>query len=286
MIGRPPALSQDRFEETKRLYDSGLGASKVGLQLGVSARAVRYLLRKNGAETRNDDFAKIPLNDSFFDEIDTAEKAYWLGILITDGNIYGTRVTLNLKDREHLVKFAGALDGPTLPIKAKHKQMKDRDVVCFNLQFRSGHMVESLSKYGVAPRKSATSTPWNGPPELMSHFWRGCVDGDGWVFEAKPGRFAIGFCGTRAMVQAFSDFSYSVTGTRHSVCARSKIFVCNIGSVEAVRGLAICLYGNLDGASSLDRKLEKARLAIEARPPTPLAERRKAKLRQVEPQNQ
>jgi len=288
MSGRPPALDPKHLGTVMELYGSGLGTTKIGKQLGVSSRAVRYLMKQSGIPLRRDDFAKLVINDGFFDEIDTPEKAYWLGILITDGNVSGTRITLNLKDREHLVKFAEALGGgQTLSIKAKHKQMEGRDVVCFNLQFRSKHMAGALSKYGVVPRKSATSYPWNGPAELMPHFWRGCVDGDGWITEIKPGRFAIGLCGTKAMTQAFSDFSYSVTGVAHKIKAQGNIFVCSVGSIEVVRKLAICLYGNLDKASSLDRKLDKAILAMGALVQQPPPGRpKKAKPQLVGPQNQ
>ena len=52
-------------------------------------------------------------------QIDSPEKAYWIGFLLGDGNVYINknrnhyivRITLHQQDQEHLVKFLNSLEG-------------------------------------------------------------------------------------------------------------------------------------------------------------------------------
>lgn len=56
---------------------------------------------------------KYILNQNFFDDIDTEEKAYWLGFLYADGYNNEKRkevkIRLAIKDEEHLLKLRDTL---------------------------------------------------------------------------------------------------------------------------------------------------------------------------------
>ncbi len=208
---------------------------------------------------RRDDCRKIRLSDSYFESVDTPEKAYWLGFLLTDGNVHGTRVCVNIIDKDHLYLFGRSLGIAAPNVSTHYKTVNGKQFPIYRLQFRSKQMVADLAKLGVVPRKSAITVPWNGPPELMSHFWRGCVDGDGSVLEHKPQRFTISLCGTLAMVNGFSDYVKRVTGELPNVFARHNIFVTSLCSVEVVRALAQTLYSNASPALA-----RKETIAIQA----------------------
>lgn len=65
-------------------------------------------MRKNGANLK-----KYTAYYAFFKEIDTEEKAYWLGFIAADGFIT-TRdntvgITLGRKDKNHLFKFTKSI---------------------------------------------------------------------------------------------------------------------------------------------------------------------------------
>ena len=155
---------------------------------------------------------RIALDEHFFDEIDTPEKAYWLGFLATDGNVYGNEVRIRLAeaDSAHLDQFAAALGSQHRVVHAVNNFGRS----CATFRVKCKHMVERLALHGVGPQKSFTVRPWEGPAHLLPHYWRGAVDGDGWICGAssKNGAYAVGFCGNEHMVQGFIAFVVSHLG--------------------------------------------------------------------------
>ena len=56
---------------------------------------------------------KYSFNRQYFNNIDTEDKAYWLGFLLADGNNTEATLRIRLKaaDREHLEKFNTCING-------------------------------------------------------------------------------------------------------------------------------------------------------------------------------
>lgn len=116
----------------------------------------------------------------FFFDIDTEEKAYWLGFIAADGNISKTmknmRINLNIKDKNHLEKFRQSIRG-NQPIKEIIRE-KNHSVY---IDMNSKKICKDLYKYGITPNKSLTlDVAFNLIPKaLIHHFIRGYFDGDG-----------------------------------------------------------------------------------------------------------
>jgi hypothetical protein len=140
-------------------------------------------------------------NQNYFDNIDTENKAYWLGFLWCDGYIakrervdkYGIRIEYNIKlslqenDKEHLIKFVSDIEGnypvhryamPKNNVFSNGKELFESRVFITNL-----HMGKTLQeKYGIIPNRSDCSKILNFlPEELYKHFIRGILDGDGTI---------------------------------------------------------------------------------------------------------
>ena len=135
--------------------------------------------------------SKYTYNKDYFNEINTAEKAYWLGFLYADGCItrfyrgeklksMSLELTLKGDDYGHLVEFNKALES-NVPIQYKivsEKYKANRIVI------NSTKMCRDLIKLGCTPTKSLTlEFPNNDivPLEFMSDFIRGYFDGDGGI---------------------------------------------------------------------------------------------------------
>jgi hypothetical protein len=117
-------------------------------------------------------------NDDYFEVIDSEEKAYFLGLLFADGNVYTARnrvqITLVNEDAYILQKFADCI-GYT------GKLYIDREKYS-KLILPSKKMCADLTSLGCTPNKSLTlKFPTQVPNNLMNHFIRGCFDGDGHV---------------------------------------------------------------------------------------------------------
>lgn len=153
------------------------------------------------------------IDHTFFDFIDTEEKAYWLGFITADGNIFTgsgkNRISVQLAacDDGHLRKLVKSL-GSNRPI--SYTKRNEATVV-----FNSKPMVESLEAVGVGPRKSASVRPWHGSSDLMRHYWRGMVDGDGTISPCQVrNKFTVGLCGSPYCVTEFANWARYITGSK------------------------------------------------------------------------
>jgi hypothetical protein len=146
------------------------------------------------------------LDQSYFDQVNTPDRAYWLGFLAADGYVHKKNGSLTVelaeKDREHVRLLAETL-GSGRPLQENRG--------CVALCVNSKHMVASLESIGIMQRKSGIVEPWDGPPALMPYYWRGLWDGDGHISRIRN-YWNIGICGSLACVQGFADWSREICG--------------------------------------------------------------------------
>jgi hypothetical protein len=136
--------------------------------------------QRNGGNSRKNTF-----DYGFFDEL-TPKTAYWAGFIFADGNInksgYATTVSLELgcADKNHLQQFVQDINYSG---EIRTRARKPRDMVSISLAHWG--LDATLLKWGVIPRKSYNFIPPEIPTDLLPHFLRGWVDGDGNVVADK-----------------------------------------------------------------------------------------------------
>jgi hypothetical protein len=173
--------------------------------------------------TNSQTHRKYKVDETFFDNIDSEEKAYWLGFLTADGNIKKTAIQLHIsrKDREHLLKFIKALRSEH-PVYDRIATTKGKQHKVCGVNIGSVMLSDAIQKLGVKPRKSLTVKPCMLlTPDLVRHYWRGVIDGDGCLSRGKnrqPNsiKWAINLVGSKFVTKAFSDW------VRLTVCGRLK----------------------------------------------------------------
>ena len=130
-------------------------------------------------------------NYHYFDNIDTEDKAYWLGFLTADGwinqskktNAGVTGIELQYGDIGHLKKFNKSINGNyqitdrwrTCSI-AEDKEKKHH-MCC--IRIFSSTMYNTLKNLGFSNDKSYDFHIPNVPENLIRHYMRGYFDGDG-----------------------------------------------------------------------------------------------------------
>lgn len=111
-------------------------------------------------------------NENYFSEIDTPEKAYFLGMIITDGCVHENVLSMSLQESdEYILEFLKK------ELKSNKKITKDGRG-CAGLQIVSKKIVNDLKKYGIVERKSLR-TVFPKKMNFLPDFFRGLIDGDG-----------------------------------------------------------------------------------------------------------
>jgi hypothetical protein len=218
-------------------------------------------------------------NPSYFDQIDTPEKAYWLGFIVTDGCVRGfasgsLRLVIKLarKDRGHLEILHRDLQAKR-PIRDTEEWTKppgsDEHKLrpASTLDVCSPQIVNALVSHGVIPRKTNTVEPWNGPADLMRHYWRGVIDGDG-TFGTYDGEAKMGLCGSQALVEAFLEWAHGICGTtaraRQSKAGNRMHWLAQIGGNNRLPVLLSVLYD--DAPVALTRKKAESDHIVHGKP--------------------
>lgn len=149
---------------------------------------------------------------TFFDKIDSPEKAYFLGFLATDGTVHSNSKTISLavaeKDVQILVDFLEVSGWKTEIRVKKHKYPQ----VVINLC--SCYLVSSLKSWGFSSKKSLTFELLKSVPDsFASDFVRGVWDGDGWIGERQ-----FSFCsGSEVFIHQVKNLILDHTGQELSI---------------------------------------------------------------------
>lgn len=242
------------------LYESGSSCEQIARRVGAcSASLISNKLRKWGIRIRSNSEAqrKYTRNDfAFYDE--TPESLYWAGFLLADGNVYkraqaSPLVQMNLKDREHLEKFARFIecDLPIVPVRHHGYDL-------FYFGVKSEQMASDLERYGVVPRKSlvAQIPQWNTTALYSRDFWRGYCDGNCSLFYECDGKehFTL-TCGSDSLLIQFNEF-LEYRGLHRMTAYRRLPYETRFCDTTGIRTrrLATLLYANAPYECRLDRK--------------------------------
>ena len=176
----------EKYDKCVEAFTQGMSLTKIAKEFHVNRTYLRNYILDKGFEIHNT-HNESDIYSDIFEVIDTEEKAYWLGFLYADGSLYyndGTKknkyiieVTLKKSDKDHLEKLKTFLN-------ARNKISPRKKTNAFRLMITNKKMYYDLIKQGCHPRKSLDMTfPSEEivPHNLLRHFLRGYVDGDGYI---------------------------------------------------------------------------------------------------------
>lgn len=161
----------------------------IAFKIGRTRNAIKVKANKLGLKRPD----KYTYNHSFFENIDTEHKAYWLGFIYADGYIHKAYrnhelgIELKKSDYEHLKKFNKCIDGNVEVIFRKRNDIRDikTEGIC-SIRLYSKKIVDDLIAQGVQMNKSTIiQFPSFSNKELTVAFIRGFFDGDGCIMRNK-----------------------------------------------------------------------------------------------------
>lgn len=160
-------------------YLGGCSVYRLARVYQMAYNSIRSILKVRKVPLRGK--RRYEFDESFFDEVDSETKAYWLGFLYAEGNLHRSTLSIKLAsvDQDHLLAFKQALQ-------AQQPLAKVKDKDAYVLKICSVSLVPRLNRLGIFPNKNARLRFPTLPDALKLHFVRGFFDGDGWFAKSKP----------------------------------------------------------------------------------------------------
>lgn len=202
------------------MYTNKFLSSKVVANfLKITEPSVRAIIKRNGGKIKRSGQI-YNVNENYFETIDTKDKAYFLGWLISDGNKKNNSIQINLQERDKYIlelfkkyiNYTGKLY--FLPKKNDKRQNQ------YRLFITSKKLTDNLDKYGFVSNKSKITYFPDIPEEFHSHFIRGIFDGDGSIISInRKNRI---------------DYVFSITGSISLMTTIQKIIIekCKLSTLK------------------------------------------------------
>lgn len=257
-------LTEEQKQACVAEYLRGDSISMIADRYKVDRSTVWSLLGRRGVKMRkpHETNPRRAFNRDAFSTI-TEESAYWIGFLMADGSIAHRKssfyFSLGISERSHVEKFREFLKSDHKISMTPGKGYANAKPI-FRLSIASKPIVARLAKYGVRPRKNFNARVIG--LENNRHFWRGVVDGDGYVSN-RIGRYGrhpvIGLVGAKPLLRQFRKFIMTLTKTNVRVQPLHSIWSVCVSCHVAVPVIE-ALYS--DCTIALDRKLTTAQQAI------------------------
>lgn len=259
----------------------GYSMGELSNAVGISSGRISALFKAFGLKAQKTSFRSStagPCKRSYgiakpdyFSVIDSDNKAYALGWIWADGNLTGKksietdlRLRVSRQDMQQLVWFKNQI-GTESPVNntlvAKKYNMAELMIYCQELG-------KDLRRHGIIANRALNDNP---PPRIpkrhQNAFWRGCIDGDGWIQRrsgcVKPlSGWELGLCGNLTTVTRFREFIRRKTGIemRLNFNGRSKVCFKALVTGPDALDLMRLIYGG--GGYALARKLACVRPLI------------------------
>lgn len=268
-------------EQINSLYREGKNALEIAKILNFKySQPVYNYFKKMGWERLSKENYKhhttYDVDQTFFEEINTEEKAYILGFIAADGHIddKAHRLTISLEDSDYLIleKIRSAMHS-THPIKRgiikknSYKKSNNKTLKQCSLSINGKVLISPLVNMKLSGKKtySLDSSIMNYIPEnLVRHFLRGYLDGDGsitWGKKYSSGyKYIIQVCGNEDFLlgsfQKYFPSNCSLYKDKYS----KQCYTWKIASKKEVMRFLSYIYG--DSSIYLNRKYDIYKYAM------------------------
>lgn len=163
-------------------YNTGLTPIQIAEKYNyTNPSAITKRLKKAGVEVnrdykkrRNNRTNKYKFDINYFEEINSNEKAYFLGLMYSDGSVTKNMAYLKLKDEEIIIKFKESLKAEQPIFHRSYDKYYSYQLIISSQKF-----CQDLINLGCFINKTKILRFPNIKEQYYKHFIRGFFDGDG-----------------------------------------------------------------------------------------------------------
>lgn len=251
-------FTNEQIEKMIYLNEHHYSYLAIAKEMNCCADTIRKFFRDNNIiKSKNN--KNHNLSENYFENIDSEEKAYLLGLLITDGSIKkgkGThsdtlRLQLKIEDEYMVKKLKEELKSSNV-IQYDKRPGKS----CAGIEIVNQKICDDLAKYQVIPNKTYVLNDIKLdfiPLNLQRHYLRGLVDGDGSI-GIDNGQLWISFVGyNKSFVMSFQKaIDNFLKEENHNNIHKSNAFSCKWKGNKKAFNILKWLYE--DATIYLERK--------------------------------
>lgn len=257
-------LTEEFKPKIIELYvDKMYGASKVSDILNIPVDQIRKFLKEENLMRSPGTTKLYTCNESYFHNIDSEHKAYWLGVLYADGNVskscesHSGSIIFSSKDTEWVKLFKQDINYTGKVYQETHNVFKK---TISKVKITSELMFIDLCELGCIPTKSLIIRIPAIPQNLIPHFIRGYFDGDGSVGVYKNSKesqtkvLRSSFCsGSKEFLEAIICYLPTNMRTVKQILGKNLYFI----SFSINDSISLYTYLYTDATIWLDRKKQK-----------------------------
>jgi len=259
-----------------KLYQNNMSIVGISNQYTTRKESIRKILKDNDIPKKrnfelynNEGFVvnqKYSLDRDYFENIDSANKAYWLGFIFADGNVYfrkcaGTlTITLQHSDISHLSMFLKCIKSNNIIKTVTHGEFKYCNLIVCNTK-----LCEDLTKLGCIPKKSLMLQSPKINNQFLVDFIRGYFDGDGcfsYYIKGNTKSFECNFLGTYNLMNYFKLFLEENGIKASPIVQVENIYKIRITNRNNLKLFYDFIYSNNENCY-LERKFNKMKQYLE-----------------------
>lgn len=178
-------ISKNQYYEIKELYENKVPVNDIMCKYNYKTRnSIYQILESCNVKRRKNNELRInskTYKDFSMNLINSKFKAYFLGLMYTDGYVYKCKgqnyIQLSLKDKDVMDFIAKNISCKVFKVKKKNYDPLNR------IQLHGLELVNQLINHGCVQNKSHILKPIVSDSELkyFPYILRGIIDGDGWI---------------------------------------------------------------------------------------------------------
>lgn len=150
-------FTEEQIERMLYLNSHHYSYKEIAKEMGCCADTIRKFFQKNNIIKTKNCYLNHDLIENYFEKIDTEEKAYFLGLLITDGSIRkgkanhqsSLRLQLKMEDEYMIKKLKTELKSSNV-IQYDKRPGKE----CAGIEIVNQKICDDLAKFQVVPNKT------------------------------------------------------------------------------------------------------------------------------------